>query len=591
MSKENQSQTKEQQKRTTYLKIINLMLFLIVPLVAFYISELIWNPNVFQIPFVRILPNYMILAGIQIGLFVICNSFRITYSIILFSGYLYGLANYYVLLFKGNPLLPSDLLSYQTAMRVISNYTFTVSTSILRGTVILLLSLGIIYLAAFHNSKRNLKKLVQHVFLGFIWCALFIKIITSISWANFLNISLDVWQPENTYYENGAVFSFLLECQSMQVKKPVNYSAKIARRVLADYTDKEVFSDTSHPSVIIIMNESFSDLSIIGDIESDEYLANFNSIDNYIMRGNTYVSIHGGGTCNSEFEFLTGCSMGNFETTVYPYQMYPLSQANSLAKTFSANGYKTVAIHPAPKDNWNRETVYQQLGFDDFISLEDMEDVEYIRYYPSDAYNYKQVISAYENADGPAFIFNVTMQNHGGYSNLEDLVNIEPVQVEEAFQEYEDVITYMTLIRESDKAFKALLDYFSQVNEPVIICMFGDHMPNLSMEFYETFLTQEEINAGQQLTCTPYIIWSNYETDINKIQKNTSLNYLGATILDLTQIYTPYTGFLLDMQKSIPAVNVKGYQTADGQWHTHTEPDILMDQYRCLQYYMLFDKH
>lgn len=103
-------------------------------------------------------------------------------------------------------------------------------------------------------------------------------------------------------------------------------------------------------------------------------------------------------------------------------------------------------------------------------------DVEKLRNYVSDKGNYDRLISRYEEkAPGEKlFIFNVTMQNHGGY--------------EESFPEFQEEIEatgdvagypqanrYLSLMKKSDEAFEYLIDYFSQVEEPTMIVMFGDH--------------------------------------------------------------------------------------------------------------------
>ncbi|MEI3280165.1 MAG: sulfatase-like hydrolase/transferase [Eubacterium ramulus] len=44
---------------------------------------------------------------------------------------------------------------------------------------------------------------------------------------------------------------------------------------------------------------------------------------------------------------------------------------------------------------------------------------------------------------------------------------------------------YLSLVKRSDDAFRELTEYFSQVTEPTIICMFGDHLPSIEDEFYE----------------------------------------------------------------------------------------------------------
>ena len=89
-------------------------------------------------------------------------------------------------------------------------------------------------------------------------------------------------------------------------------------------------------------------------------------MDGLVQSGLAYTSARGGGTCNSEFEFLTGSTLGSLGGGVYPYMFYDMSVPESLPHYFAAQGYGTTAIHPAEASNWRRDVVYGQMGFDEF---------------------------------------------------------------------------------------------------------------------------------------------------------------------------------------------------------------------------------
>ncbi len=571
------------------LKYGNIFLFILLPFYAFYIVELIYNPSYTAISIGKIIINYLLFMAIQLGIYLISPNFKIAYIFVLLFAWVYGIANYYVLLFKGNPLLPSDLMSYKTAMTVASNYTFDLSDTIVNGTLLLMMTITVVLYMPLKKKKYIFKQKSFMLALGVLQLSLCFILGTKIKWADILNINTNTMELENTYYENGGLFAFLLECQAMMVEKPQGYSAATEATILNQYsTDSDISNNEVVPSVIVIMNEALSDLSVLGELESDEYLTTLNNMP-YVMKGSVYTSIVGGGTCNSEFEFLTGNTLANFSGSVYPYQMYNFETIDNLASAFSHQGYDTVAIHPCSANNWSREKVYQGMGFQDFISIEDMSDVEYVRAYASDSYNFKQIIDTYENREHPIFIFNVTLQNHGGYTSA--LNEFDLINVEDKYQKYKDVMTYLTLVRESDRAFGDLLSYFSTVSEPVIVCMFGDHQPVLDEEFIAELLDCEieELSEQPQRFITPYVIWSNYDSKITNVSKDMSVNYLGANVLELAGISTPYSNFLLDMQENIPIINKFSYQTSNGEWHSIDTPNDFVNQYRNMQYYMLFD--
>ena len=122
----------------------------------------------------------------------------------------------------------------------------------------------------------------------------------------------------------------------------------------------------------------------------------------------------GGGTCNSEFEFLTGASMGNMGGGVYPYVLYDLEGVDNLASYFRGLGYGTHAIHPAEAANWRRDRIYEQLGFDTFDDITTMEDADAFRDLVTDRATYERVLEKIDEGEGPQFVFDVTIQNHGG---------------------------------------------------------------------------------------------------------------------------------------------------------------------------------
>lgn len=574
-------------------KYSDYILFVFIPTGAFGVTEIIYNPFLSEVSFSRFFINYILYMGLLIGLQMLLHSHSMAYRTLLLLSWTFGVANYYVMEFKGNPLLPSDVLACKTAVMVVDNYHFRLADSIVYGTLILMLFLCIVSVVPHKKVLYTRKRLIIEAVAGIAWFEIFISIIYSITWKDLFHITLDAWSPQTSYYENGALFTFLMESQELVVTAPEGYSHTEVLEFIAQFDNENQISNTitSQPSVIVIMNESFSDLTVLGDFRADAFLDNWNNISKFIMRGNAYVSVRGGGTCNSEFEFLTGNSMANLSGGGYPYQMYNFDNVFNIASEFAQNGYKTIAIHPENRYNWNRAKVYAQYGFDQFLSIEEIEFKEYYGHYISDMAGFQQIISCYESSTEPVFIFNVTMQNHGGYSTDFFLKDTEFVQVEKRFELFEDVISYLTLIRESDRAFGILLDYFSQVKEPVILCMFGDHQPAVNDEFTKELLESEDdsLEERQKLYCVPYIVWSNYDMDIANITHDTSLNFLGANILEIAGISNPYTRFLINMQKEIPVINMYGYQTADKIWHYPDEANEMLDCYSKLQYYMLFD--
>ena len=87
------------------------------------------------------------------------------------------------------------------------------------------------------------------------------------------------------------------------------------------------------------------------------------------------------------------------------------------------------------------------MGFDEFIDLSGFEGYDTIREYVSDKGDFQKIIDYVENFDKDErlFIFNVTMQNHGGYDvnhgNIDNPIKIEGVS------DYLPAEIYLALLR------------------------------------------------------------------------------------------------------------------------------------------------
>lgn len=151
-----------------------------------------------------------------------------------------------------------------------------------------------------------------------------------------------------------------------------------------------------------------------------------------------------------------------------PYQQYIKSTTPSLASYLKSIGYATYAQHPYYGSGWNRDTVYPLLGFDNLSFMQDYSNQRFVRKYISDETSFDRIIETYENKpDGqPAFIFNVTMQNHGGYTDtyygFDNTVTADKLNNSALDQ-------YLSLIKMTDEDLKNLIEYFSNVDEKTIV--------------------------------------------------------------------------------------------------------------------------
>ena len=598
------------------------LLFVLTPLVAYYIMQTFsaYDLSSFadQLICVQGPLNLLIYTLILLAFYLVTNRTKYAALLTVLVTYILGLANYFVWNFRGSPIVAADLASLKTATNVASNYNYSLGLDAVWATVLLvsfvavLLSLDTV--KGLHIKKRIILLLVTALLTTGTWGVFF-----HTSLMKKLNVSVSVWMPERDYAQNGSALSFLLTWTYYIVEKPSGYSEQAAEEITKGYVSDSVSDDISSddtasdndsnngiskasvkPNIIAIMNESFSDLAVDTDIETTEdYMPFIHNLTENTVKGHLYVSVLGGNTANSEFEFQTGNSISFFPARSIPYNSYVKTKTGSLTWTLEDQGYVgNKAIHPYYGDGWNRETVYPLLGFKDFITQDDFHNNTYVREFISDETDFNRLISEYEeqrktNSD-PFYEFTVTMQNHGGYAGTHGLVN-EKLQVTTPANVNDQVTQYLNLIRLSDEAFENLTKYFEKIDEPTVIVMFGDHQPGFTDSVYDELMGQSttklDIEDTSKMYQVPYVIWANY--DIEEENLDMSANYLSSYLLNLTgSKMTGYNKYLLNLMKKVPVLSAICYIGDDGVVHAsgeESEYSDLIKDYQIVQYNNMFD--
>lgn len=598
------------------------LLFVLTPLVAYYIMQTFsaYDLSSFadQLICVQGPLNLLIYTLILLAFYLVTNRTKYAALLTILVTYILGLANYFVWNFRGSPIVAADLASLKTATNVASNYNYSFGLDAVWATVLLvsfvavLLSLDTV--KGLHIKKRIILLLVTALLTTGTWGVFF-----HTSLMKKLNVSVSVWMPERDYAQNGSALSFLLTWTYYIVEKPSGYSEQAAEEITKGYVSDSVSDDISSddtasdndsnngiskasvkPNIIAIMNESFSDLAVDTDIETTEdYMPFIHNLTENTVKGHLYVSVLGGNTANSEFEFQTGNSISFFPARSIPYNSYVKTKTGSLTWTLEDQGYVgNKAIHPYYGDGWNRETVYPLLGFKDFITQDDFHNNTYVREFISDETDFNRLISEYEeqrktNSD-PFYEFTVTMQNHGGYAGTHGLVN-EKLQVTTPANVNDQVTQYLNLIRLSDEAFENLTKYFEKIDEPTVIVMFGDHQPGFTDSVYDELMGQStttlDIEDTSKMYQVPYVIWANY--DIEEENLDMSANYLSSYLLNLTgSKMTGYNKYLLNLMKKVPVLSAICYIGDDGVVHAsgeESEYSDLIKDYQIVQYNNMFD--
>lgn len=504
-------------------------------------------------------------------------------------------ANYYVYSFRGTPLRMNDLAAIRTAARVVGEYSLRPNSHLAFAwcMAVLILVFGMQTGTGPKREKAGRRVAARLVSLGVGlvlavgggYILLHTDMLVRIGFMDIHGID----QLKNYHYDGYLVASFI-DIQNSRVGKPEGYSLEKVEGLLRDAGTYPSLGDSPH--IVMVMNESFSDLRVLGNLQiSQENLSFFNSLTENTIRGYVNASVLGGGTANSEFEVFTGCSMGFLPASYYPYEQCMVKSVPSMISNIKDAGYKAYSLHPAPSTNWNRNRVYQYLGFDASFWGEDFHDFEGIHMGISDLDTYEMVEELYENRkEGEKlFIFDLTIQNHGGYteSNVERRVEAVNVSSEEA-----DI--YLSVIYESDKALRQLIEYFSEQEEPVLICMFGDHQPKMiEQAFYEGIYERteglSERDKRLNLYKTPFLIWANYDIPEQE-GLDIGMNYLGVLLMEVAGLpCSPFFSFLQQYMEEYPVITINGYRDREGNFYDWSGNNTELMEYRMLQYNYLFD--
>lgn len=582
--------------------------FAIVPIISFYLMEAFEHNALAEVRQEAQWFNILIFELIAWTLYLLIGRMTTALRIELALALAFGLTNHYVMAFRSTPFVPWDLLSARTAASVAQNYDFTPTPRMIVVTVLfVLLMVAVRVLRKVPRIKLPIR-LGSAVLCGLALC-LFVNTLQQETFQNKHYLYPFLFTPAYMTKVNGMAVTFAMDLAYVAVDKPEGYSAEEAQKTLEQYGNTDnVFADDEEntndsknrgedannkdfPNIIVIMDEAFSDLSVVGDLETNEdympFMHKMQQGADHTITGYAQVSVCGGNTANSEFEFLTGNTMSFLPSGSIPYQQYITKDTPSLASYLASLGYETYAQHPYYASGWNREKVYPLIGFEHLNFIDDYANKTYVRKYVSDDADMQHIIDTYENKeDGkPAFIFNVTMQNHGGYTDaFSDLS--EDVHATNYNSEVLD--RYLSLIRLTDQSLEKLVDYFSNVDEKTVIVFFGDHQPSdaVAAQVQDSMLLPGESVPDEQLRkryLVPYLVWANYDID-GATQQNTSLNYLSAEVLKAAGVPTDaYQNFLLDLQKSYPVMSAAGRTDASDA------DENMLNTYKKLQYYNLFE--
>lgn len=565
--------------------------------------------------------NALIYLFAHLVLYLVVRNTRIACLLVLLVVVGFSIANHYVIAFTGIPITFGDLMSVGVGMAVAGGYTYTLDPAVVACLIAAFVYAAL--LIAIPCSKIQVSFRSNQMALALVAVA-------AVGMGAYLygdedawsRIDTHEWNPAYPYLHYGFAVSLASDVASASTVEADGYDSdalwqtgessgvtqvNVGHGYVTEADGAPAYREATEesPNIVVVMNESFSDLtSYLEGYETSTdpmpFVRSLMQQENVISGTCAVSSDMGTGTANSEFEFLTGNSMAYFRGNT-PYVQFIDTETPSLASELAGRGYRTQAMHAYERAGYNRVKVYDRFGFQQYKGIEDFDvDIDVARGYPTDETNYRQLIKDFEENRGgaPQFLFNITMQNHGGYyaSDYEWPVRVHEVAPVESYDD--SVIAYESSVRMADDALRQLISYLETVDEPTVLLFFGDHEPRLSNEFYSSWFTDEnglDLETTAQLHKTPFFIWGNYDLNTDAAAKGStvSLNYLSTVLFQAAGIkLSPYQEYLADLRMEHPVITARYFTDAFGSKIGST-PTAFTDsirEYQWLQYNCVFDR-
>lgn len=504
--------------------------------------------------------NIVTIAIVYMFFYVICCRVWLSCLLTTITVSVLSLVNYYTLIYHGMPFSVLDLKNVQTAANVFGSYQLTVDITVKR---VLLLYLACIIVSVICKKigteiRTTVRKRVVCDLIGICYIAtvLFIGYFGP-NPIKPLNVITWIWSEP--YYQYGYASCSVEMCYTVfhAVQEPEGYSDQYVENI---EIKSDLKQDYETPDIILILNESFYDLGLVANLETDvDYLEYYHSNDQAI-KGYCVVPQIGGATNCSEYELLTSNSM-QLMPGITPFNDLSLVDANSIVTVLNDQGYYTMGSHSQPPSNYNRGYVYSNMLFDRTFFWQDFQNLEFYsgRNHESDESVYANLERWYAEAvkeqDHPIFLYNLTYQNHAAYNMVAE--NDYLVHVQGDYGDMTSILNdYLTGIYQSDIALQKLIEYYQESDRTVIVCMVGDHAPYFVEDIGNPAMNEDEKNLKYR--SVPFLIWSNKGVEAEDVGY-ISMNMLIPKVLSVVGVQmSPYYQYLYDMSSQVPITTAYG---------------------------------
>ena len=420
---------------------------------------------------------------------------------------IFGVVNAVVLRYRMTPFSAEDFAMVPSLIRIADNYLTPVMMLGIVAALIVVLALIVLLWKKAPRSEvtRRYFLLLPKTAL----CGLGVYLILNMGMYTQA-VSVDFMNLADAYEQYGFAYCFSTSIVDVGISKPEDYSEETMQEIAA--TLKPAVNTAADaemtPNIIMIQLESFFDPSYLeGFGYSEDPIPCFNRLKEEFPSGFLTVPVVGAGTSNTEFEILTGMSTDYFGAGEYPYNTVLKERTvEALPHILRSKGYTSSVIHNNTGTFYNRDKVFSQMGFDQFIPEEYMYDLEHTpNNWAKDAVLPGIIEELLAKTNTPDFIYTITVQSHGRYPETPVLAEEEKVikvTGEGGDAPLDAVEYYVNEIHEVDEMVEDLTNTLASYEEPTVVVLYGDHLPALG--FGKEDLTQPS------LYMTEYVIWNNF---------------------------------------------------------------------------------
>jgi len=428
-----------------------------------------------------------------------------------------GFANYMVCRNRTQPLVSGDLLITREILGMAPLY-FSWLEIILAAIALLLLIFGLVCLFARvpKRSRINYRRAVPGVMTSIVVVVLGCVLAVEVGF-----IPAHFGDRVDAYHDYGFATCFTFTFGRQGITQPDQYSGETVNQILEEVdapltTDAPVRrfgdgDDLHRPNIVFVQLESFFDVDdVIGAEFSRDPMPNFHKLLAENPNGMLYVPTIGGGTANVEFEVMSGMNMDFFGAGEAPYNtIIQEVTCETIANTLRSHGYYSTALHNNTGFFFSRNQVYANLGYDRFVPLEYMLYPKYNKVgWAHDRVLTDEILRVMENSDRRDLIFAISVESHGKYADTYESApgDVEIFSLPEGaylapFQ------NYINVIPDVDAFVGEIIAAFERYDEPVLLVLYGDHLPALGLE--ADMLTTGDLYASR------YIIWNNYGAEFD----------------------------------------------------------------------------